>query len=125
MSPGVRSFLLGFVAGIIACMSFITYYGDRGGGWLIEMGRKMKTGAQGGSRHLQARRIPTYRRASPRPVPYDAGYGALAYTRSAAATPTPESQANPCWGRMRSSADNSRVTLAALLDSPMRPIRQV
>ncbi len=26
MSPGVRSFMLGFVAGAIACMGFITYY---------------------------------------------------------------------------------------------------
>jgi hypothetical protein len=60
MSPGVRSFMLGFVAGIIACMGFITYYGDRGGDWLIEMGRKMKTVAQGDSGHYEARRIQTY-----------------------------------------------------------------
>lgn len=59
MSPGVRSFLLGFVVGIIACMGFITYYGDLGGNWLIEMGRKMKTVAQSDS-HYQARRVQTY-----------------------------------------------------------------
>lgn len=53
MSPGVRSFMLGFVAGAIACMGFITYYyyGDRGGDWLIEMGRKMKTVAQADGSH--------------------------------------------------------------------------
>ena len=37
----VRSFMLGFVTGIVACMVFITYYGDRGGDWLMEMGKKM------------------------------------------------------------------------------------
>ena len=59
MSPGVRSFMLGFVAGIVACMSFITYYGDLGGDWLIEMGRKMKTVAQsdgGTTRPVASRR---------------------------------------------------------------------
>ena len=59
MSPGVRSFLLGFVTGIVACMGFITYYGDLGGDWLIEMGRKMKTVAQGDS-HYQSRSVQTY-----------------------------------------------------------------
>ena len=46
MTPGVRTFLLGFMAGIVFCMGFITYYGDRGGNWLIDMGQKMKTVAQ-------------------------------------------------------------------------------
>lgn len=60
MTPGVRSFLLGFVFGIIACMGFVTYYGDRGGDWLIEMGRKMKTVAQGENAQYEARRVQTY-----------------------------------------------------------------
>lgn len=60
MSPGVRSFMLGFVVGIVACMGFITYYGDRGGDWLIEMGRKMKTVAQGDAPHYETRRVQTY-----------------------------------------------------------------
>ncbi len=60
MSPGVRSFMLGFVAGIVACMGFITYYGDLGGDWLIEMGRKMKTVAQSDGGHYEARRVQTY-----------------------------------------------------------------
>lgn len=60
MSPGVRSFILGFVVGIVACMGFVTYYGDRGGDWLIEMGRRMKTVAQKGSDQLEARRVQTY-----------------------------------------------------------------
>ena len=59
MSPGVRTFLLGFVVGIVACMGFITYYGDFGGDWLIEMGRKMKTVAQSDSQY-EARRVQTY-----------------------------------------------------------------
>jgi hypothetical protein len=59
MSPGVRSFLLGFVAGIVFCMGFITYYGDLGGDWLIEMGHKMKTVAQGDGRY-ETRRAQTY-----------------------------------------------------------------
>jgi hypothetical protein len=40
-------------------MVFITYYGDLGGDWLIEMGRKMKTVAQSDS-HYEARRVQTY-----------------------------------------------------------------
>ena len=56
MTPSVRSFLLGFVTGIVVCMVFITYYGDLGGDWLMEMGRKMKTVAQNDS-HYQARRV--------------------------------------------------------------------
>ncbi len=60
MSPGVRSFMLGFVAGIVACMSFITFYGDRGGDWLIEMGRKMKTVAQGDAARYETRHVQTY-----------------------------------------------------------------
>ncbi len=60
MSPGVRSFMLGFVVGIVACMGFVTYYGDRGGDWLIEMGRRMKTVAHKGSEQLEARRVQTY-----------------------------------------------------------------
>jgi len=59
MSPGVRSFLLGFVAGIVACMVFTTYYGDRGGEWLMEMGRKMKTVAKSES-HYETRSVQTY-----------------------------------------------------------------
>ena len=59
MSPGVRSFLLGFMTGIVVCMVFITYYGDLGGDWLMEMGRKMKTVAQSDS-HYEARRVQTY-----------------------------------------------------------------
>jgi hypothetical protein len=52
--------MLGFVVGIAACMTFITFYGDRGGDWLIEMGRKMKTVAQSDSAHVEARRVQTY-----------------------------------------------------------------
>jgi hypothetical protein len=52
--------MLGFVAGIVACMGFITYYGDLGGDWLIEMGRKMKTVAQSDGGHYEARRVQTY-----------------------------------------------------------------
>ena len=59
MSPGIRSFLLGFMVGIVACMVFITSYGDRGGDWLMEMGRKMKTVAQSES-HYQSRSVQTY-----------------------------------------------------------------
>jgi hypothetical protein len=59
MSPGVRSFVLGFVAGIVFCMGFITYYGDLGGDWLIEMGNKMKTVAQSDGSY-QTRRAQTY-----------------------------------------------------------------
>ena len=59
MSPGVRSFMLGFVTGIFACMVFITYYGDRGGEWLMEMGKRMKTVAQSDS-HYETRRVQTY-----------------------------------------------------------------
>ena len=58
MSPGVRSFMLGFVTGIVACMVFITYYGDRGGDWLMEMGKKMKTVAQSDS-HYETRHVQT------------------------------------------------------------------
>ena len=46
MTLGVRSFVLGFVFGVVACMGFVTYYGDLGGGWLIDMGQRMKTAAQ-------------------------------------------------------------------------------
>jgi hypothetical protein len=46
MSPGVRTFVVGFLFGVVACMGFITYYGDLGGNWLIAMGQKMKTAAQ-------------------------------------------------------------------------------
>jgi len=46
MTPGVRSFVLGFLIGVFACVGFITYYGDLGGNWLIEMGQKMKTAAE-------------------------------------------------------------------------------
>jgi hypothetical protein len=65
MSPGVRSFMMGFFAGIVACMVFITYYGDRGGDWLMEMGRKMKTVAQGdggsgSSGRYETRHVQTY-----------------------------------------------------------------
>lgn len=60
MTPGVRSFMLGFVVGIVACMGFITYYGDRGGDWLIEMGRKMKTVAQGEAARYETRHVQTY-----------------------------------------------------------------
>ena len=59
MNPRIRSFLLGFVVGIFACMGFITYYGDLGGNWLIEMGRRMKTVAQSDSQY-EARRVQTY-----------------------------------------------------------------
>jgi hypothetical protein len=60
MSPGVRSFMLGFVAGIVACMVFITSYGDRGGDWLMEMGKKMKTVATKSEGQYEARRVQTY-----------------------------------------------------------------
>ena len=46
MTPGVRSFVLGFVFGVVACMGFITYYGDLGGNWLIDVGQRMRTAAQ-------------------------------------------------------------------------------
>jgi len=46
MSPGVRGFVFGFVFGVVACMGFITYWGDLGGNWLIQIGHKMKTAAQ-------------------------------------------------------------------------------
>ncbi len=46
MTPGVRSFVLGFVFGVVACMGFITYYGDLGGNWLIGMGERIRTVAQ-------------------------------------------------------------------------------
>jgi hypothetical protein len=46
MTPGVRSFVLGFVFGVVACMGFITYYGDFGGSWLIEVGQRMRTVSQ-------------------------------------------------------------------------------
>jgi hypothetical protein len=46
MSPGVRSFVVGFLFGAVACMSFITYWGDLGGNWLIQIGSKMKSAAQ-------------------------------------------------------------------------------
>ena len=46
MTPGVRSFVLGFVFGVVACMGFITYYGDLGGNWLIGVGERMRTVAQ-------------------------------------------------------------------------------
>ena len=39
-------FVVGFLFGTVACMSFITYYGDLGGNWLIGLGQKMKTAAQ-------------------------------------------------------------------------------
>jgi len=51
--------MLGFVAGVFACMVFITYYGDRGGEWLMEMGKRMKTVAQSDS-HYETRRVQTY-----------------------------------------------------------------
>jgi hypothetical protein len=60
MSPGVRSFMLGFVVGIVACMGFITYYGDLGGDWLIEMGQKMKTVAKSQGQPYETRRVQTY-----------------------------------------------------------------
>jgi hypothetical protein len=60
MSPGVRSFVFGFVVGIVACMGFITYYGDLGGDWLIEMGRKMKTVAQSDTQRFETRPVQTY-----------------------------------------------------------------
>ena len=43
MTPGVRSFVFGFLMGAVACVGFIVYYGDRGGDWLITMGQKMRT----------------------------------------------------------------------------------
>jgi hypothetical protein len=46
MTPGVRSFVLGFVFGVVACMGFMTYYGDLGGTWLIDVGQRMRTVAQ-------------------------------------------------------------------------------
>jgi hypothetical protein len=56
MTPGVRSFFLGFVFGIVACMGFINYYGDLGGNWLIAMGQKIKTVAQSESPAYRAHR---------------------------------------------------------------------
>lgn len=46
MTPGVRSFFLGFFIGALVCMGFIVSYGDRGGDWLIVMGQKMRTAAR-------------------------------------------------------------------------------
>ena len=46
MTPGLRSFVLGFVFGVVACMGFVTYYGDLGGSWLIDVGQRMRTVAQ-------------------------------------------------------------------------------
>ncbi len=46
MTPGVRSFILGFVFGVVACMGFITCYGDLGGNWLINVGQRMRVAAQ-------------------------------------------------------------------------------
>jgi hypothetical protein len=46
MTPGLRSFVLGFVFGVVACMGFITYYGDLGGNWLIGVGERMRSVAQ-------------------------------------------------------------------------------
>ncbi len=42
MTPGVRSFILGFVFGAVACLGFITCYGDLGGTWLISVGQRMR-----------------------------------------------------------------------------------
>ena len=46
MTPGVRTFVFGFVFGVVACMGFITYYGDLGGNWLIDVGQRMRTASQ-------------------------------------------------------------------------------
>jgi hypothetical protein len=46
MTPGVRSFIFGFVFGVVACMGFMTYYGDLGGNWLIDVGQRMRTASQ-------------------------------------------------------------------------------
>jgi hypothetical protein len=46
MTPGVRSFVLGFVFGVAACMGFITYYGDLGGSWLIDVGQRIRNVSQ-------------------------------------------------------------------------------
>ncbi len=43
MTPGVRSFLVGLLVGAVACLVFITYYGDLGGNFLIKMGLKMRS----------------------------------------------------------------------------------
>ncbi len=43
MTPGVRSFLVGMLVGAVACLVFVTYYGDLGGDFLIKMGLKMKS----------------------------------------------------------------------------------
>jgi len=56
MTPGVRSFVLGFLIGIGTCMGFITYYGDLGGNWLIAMGHKMKVAATTDTPAYHARR---------------------------------------------------------------------
>ena len=60
MSPGVRTFMLGFVVGVVACMGFVTYYGDLGGDWLIQIGHRMKTLAQSDGNHYETRRVQTY-----------------------------------------------------------------
>ena len=57
MSPGVRSFVLGFVFGVVACLGFITSYGDLGGDWLIRMGHKMKMATQS---DVEGRRAQSY-----------------------------------------------------------------
>ena len=46
MTPGVKTFRLGFVFGVVACMGYVTYYGDLGGSWLIDVGQRMRTVAQ-------------------------------------------------------------------------------
>jgi len=35
--------MLGFVFGVVACVGFITYYGDLGGNWLIDVGQRIRT----------------------------------------------------------------------------------
>jgi len=30
----------------VACMGFITYYGDLGGNWLIDVGQRIRTASQ-------------------------------------------------------------------------------
>ncbi|MBI3769636.1 MAG: hypothetical protein HY271_14255 [Deltaproteobacteria bacterium] len=37
---------MGFLFGVVACMGFMTYYGDLGGNWLIDVGQRMRTASQ-------------------------------------------------------------------------------
>jgi hypothetical protein len=60
MTPGVRSFVVGFLMGVVACVGFITYYGELGGDWLIGVGQKIRTVARADLDGSYARRDRPY-----------------------------------------------------------------